>query len=295
MVIRLLLLWSLLAPLLMHEPARPPDADRPQLVRDTPFQENEPRRFRTSAELADAYRGDDTGLAELRCSGSATLSDGSLAWILTRIPRGAVIVDLRQESHGLLNGAAVSWEAESNWANVGHPQQEVLAREKARLEELARTPRVSLPFERTPEAPPEEVAVERVASEQELVEKQGCGYFRVTVSDHLRPADPDVDRFVAFVDELAPGTWLHFHCRAGVGRTTTFMAMYDMLRNAQQVAFDEILSRQAALPPNFELLEIKPTARELYSQERADFIHWFYRFAQERQGREKWSEWLARQ
>ncbi len=287
------LLLLLLAPLIMHEPPRPPDADRPQLVRDTPFQEEEPRRFRTSAELADAYRGEDAGLADLQCSGSATLSEGSVKWMLARVPKNTIVVDLRQESHGILNGAAVEWEAQSNWGEVGRTREQALAQEDQRIKALQGT--VSLLDERNPENPPENVTVKTARSEEQLLQQYGLGYARFTITDHVRPSDQEVDRFLQFVDGLQPGTWLHFHCRAGVGRTTTFMTMYDMLRNARQVSFAEIVRRQAALPPNFDILEVKPDAREQYSQDRADFISWFYRFAQERKSGESWSAWLQKQ
>lgn len=287
------LLLLLLAPLVMHEPPRPPDADRPRLVRDTPFQEGEPRRFRTSAELADAYRGEDAGLADLRCSGSATLSEGSVKWILQKIGQPAIVVDLRQESHGILNGAAVEWEAQSNWGEVGLTREQALAQEEQRIKALQGT--VSVVDERSPANPPENVTVQSAVSEGQLLQKHGLGYARFTVTDHVRPTDLEVDRFLQFVDGLKPGTWLHFHCRAGVGRTTTFMTMYDMLRNARQVPFEEIVRRQAALPPNFDILDVKPDAREQYARDRADFISWFYRFAQERKPEEAWSAWLARQ
>lgn len=277
----------------MHEPPRPPDADKPQLVRDTPFQEGEPRRFRTSAELADAYRGEDAGLADLKCSGSATLSAGSVQWILSRIGKPAIVVDLRQETHAILNGAAIEWEAQDNWGEVGLSRDQVLALERERLKALQGT--VSVIDERNPQNPPQNVTVASTSTEEELVKRAGLGYERLTITDHVRPSDADVDRFLLFVDGLKPGTWLHFHCRAGVGRTTTFMTMYDMLRNAKEVSFEDILRRQAALPPNFDLLEIKPNAREQYSRERADFISWFYRFAQQRQPGQKWSAWLSSQ
>ena len=34
-----------------------------------------------------------------------------------------------------------------------------------------------------------------------------------------------VDYFIDFVENQPENTWLHFHCKAGAGRTTTFMIM----------------------------------------------------------------------
>ncbi len=49
------------------------------------------------------------------------------------------------------------------------------------------------------------------------------------VTDDMAPDAAQTDRFVEFCRTMAPGTWLHIHCRAGHGRTTTFMVMYLLL------------------------------------------------------------------
>ena len=57
-----------------------------------------------------------------------------------------------------------------------------------------------------------------------------------------------VDRFVAFVKGLKTDTWLHFHCHGGDGRTTTFLTLYDMIRNVPQgVDLDDIVARQSMM------------------------------------------------
>ena len=93
-------------------PPRPPDADRPTLVEDHPN-----LLFRTAAQLAAAYKGDSTGLADLKMSGSSEFNSVSLAEILQGLPtRQVTIVDLRQESHVLINDRLVTWEAGEDWS-----------------------------------------------------------------------------------------------------------------------------------------------------------------------------------
>jgi hypothetical protein len=281
----------LLTPLLgwaeAPQPERPADADRPAQVRDAGPDEM-PRSFRTSAQIRDALRKGDNaaGLDNLRASGSSAFSAAGLAWIAKRTGTSLVVVDLRQESHGLLDGAAVSWMATRNWANLGKTREQILKDEADRLTALARLHEV-----RPPESLP------RVSSEQALVEKAGARYFRLTVPDHLRPADADVDRFVAFVRELKPEDWVHFHCRAGHGRTTTFLVLYDMLRNADRASAAEIVARQAAVPPHYDLFDTKRNNGHDNYQERARFVRNFHAYARAfRAGyKSSWTAWLKEQ
>lgn len=40
----------------------------------------------------------------------------------------------------------------------------------------------------------------------------------------------NIDEFIKLYKSLPKDAWLHFHCEAGKGRTTTFLAMYDMMK-----------------------------------------------------------------
>lgn len=62
-------------------------------------------------------------------------------------------------------------------------------------------------------------------------------YIRIPVQDRHGPDDDTVNAFVTFVKTLPEDVWLHFHCLAGEGRTTTFMVIYDILRNAPLVPY----------------------------------------------------------
>ena len=73
-------------------------------------------------------------LEEEGMSGSAQFSEmqfGDLAAELKEESEDVWIVDCRLESHGLINGIAVSWCGEDNGANLGKTAEEVEAEEEA--------------------------------------------------------------------------------------------------------------------------------------------------------------------
>lgn len=254
------------------------------------------RNYRTCAQLAEAFSGDKRGLAELRASGSGAFSRAEMARMLHDWTGPVTVVDLRQETHALINGLPVTWYAPTDWGNVGKSNSEVWRLEN---EQIASTDHVLQlgPVKGDENAIKDmlHIEVERIESEEDVVHDLGLGYLRLYVTDHLRPTDAEVDRFVHFVDEMPEDMWLHFHCRAGKGRTTTFLAMLDMLENAEQVSFNDILARQAALPPNYHLLDTRPRSpRHVYYQQRADFLREFYKFARDRKPAQTWSEWAGR-
>lgn len=53
-------------------------------------------------------------------------------------------------------------------------------------------------------------------------------YVRIPVTDHCAPSSAAINVFRALAGEVTSNDWVHFHCHGGDGRTTTFLAMYDM-------------------------------------------------------------------
>jgi len=210
-------------------------------------------------------------------------------------------VDLRQESHGYLNSNAITLGALNDWVNVGKSRDEVLLGEAQWLKNLSSQKQLvnvlsHKQFKENIFNPGETVIVNNIVDEKSVAEAAGMDYFRLTVTDHMSPADGDVDRFVELVKNLKPFSWLHIHCRGGDGRTTTFMVMYDMLLHANKDSIETINKRQASVEPFYDVLNKKsdnPVKGPLYIK-RTEFLQKFYLFAKDYlNGYEgSWSSWI---
>jgi protein tyrosine phosphatase len=96
--------------------------------------------------------------------------------------------------------------------------------------------------------------------------------------------------------QIPQNQWLYFHCKGGKGRTTTFMAMVDMIHNAKQHSFEEILIRQQKLGGQ-NLLNLNP-AKPLnnYAAERLEFLNSFYQYCQQNNvGKTSWKVWVRKE
>jgi hypothetical protein len=253
-----------------------------------------PHHFRLPPGPPDLALLATAGLASLGASGSAQFSRSELRYVLQRfVPRSAkvVVVDLREEAHGFVDSTPISWHVPRDWLNLGQTREWVLADETRRLTELAQQTSVTVcstldlgDGERAATESPIVLPIKSVQTEEELITRDfGLRYERFTVTDHRAPRVETVHRFLDLVrqlDEAAEPSWLHFHCHGGDGRTTTFLVMYDSLRNAHQVGFDEIVRRQALIGP-YDLAAIKPGWKKPWAEERLRFARRFYDYVRE--------------
>ncbi len=263
-----------------------------------------PKDFRSTAAADSLKNVEMSGLKELNISGSAQFSELELAAMLREITqRPFVIVDLRQESHGFLDGAAISWYGKKNWENQGKTLSEVTELENKLLDELqaAGEAEVALTFKasgKSPDAPRTLLKLNKASNEAALAASYGVSYLRIPATDHILPGDSQVDDFLDFYRTLPPGTWLHFHCHAGHGRTTTFMAMYDILRNQGSVSLEATLKRQAELG-GIDLAQTPKTKKgwevKAY-EERLAFLKQFHSYvASGASLTQSWTQWRAAQ
>ena len=280
------------------------DTDTLTLIFDSTREQGLPSHYRTVAgpwALPTTTPPSRQGLDALRASGSEQPTLSELRTTVRNLAPKVTVVDLRQESHALLCEHPVSWYGPRNWANDGKSLEAVERDEAARIHCLdARgTAAVSRVYAKDPQGRLSEVLVEQIAcerarSEQDILEELGLGAFRVAVRDHSRPSDADVDRFIRFVRELPPDAWLHFHCHAGEGRTTTFLLLYDMLHNAAALGLEELAARQHLLGGVDVLHTAHPGWKGALCAERAAFLDRFHRYAATRDfRRELWTHYLA--
>ena len=67
------------------------------------------------------------------------------------------------------------------------------------------------------------------------------------VTDDQLPKENTINDFIKFVQNTPKDSYLHFYCKAGVGRTTTFMILYDIMKNYNTVPLNDIIIRQVKL------------------------------------------------
>jgi hypothetical protein len=234
----------------------------------------EPRNFRMASDDWHVEPEDEPptreGLDNLHISGSAQCTAAGFASLYATLsaaqgcasaaggagcadfPAAAAVpgapiydIDLRQESHGFADGLPVSWYKKGNLANEGKTPEEVAADETARLSALVGTESKFAPKGKKDKNRFDALIVtpEKIQTEKEIAEAAGFRYTRFYVTDRTQPDTETVEAFLDFVESLPKDAWLHFHCRAGRGRTTTFMAMYDMIRNPD-IPVEAIIERQ---------------------------------------------------
>ena len=242
------------------------------------------------------------GLENLHASAGAQPSLTALAELHEKIsalePYAKIfMVDLRQESHGFANALPVSFYNKHNAANAGKNTSEVLKDEKERLKNLRGVETTFEPLGNDDKKRLKAITIipRVVQTERDVAEKVGFEYKRFAAADMQFPAPEIVDDFVTFVANLPQNSWLHFHCHAGHGRTTTFLVMYDIMKNPD-VPFEEICNRQYLLGGSNLLLE--PEGNDWgakHARDRAKKIRLFYEFVQGTRAEQiglSWSEWL---
>lgn len=282
--------------------------ENPCIVQDTKPDSYDLLNWRTAQMIRDTYHGNTTGLKNLWVSVSGAPGKKGFDAIKEQIAKTTktkyskiIDIDLREESHAFLNGNAITLMSESNWINRGKTHQQSVADEEQWVNSLngkGEIPHIlsekqyrSKKFDQG-----DTIKVTEVQLEKDLVESKGINYLRLTVSDHLHPDSTEVNSFVNLVNQVDDKTWLHIHCRGGKGRSTTFFAMIDMLRNANKVSFMDIIKRQAAVAPFYDLSDINRKAGDNAKeyQERYNFLQHFYSFATDKLNgyAYPWTQWL---
>ncbi|GAA0126846.1 GxGYxYP family putative glycoside hydrolase [Clostridium sp. CTA-19] len=235
-----------------------------------------PETFRKTSDISSIKNNANlnlTGLDKLNISGSHQFSGHNLPILIknidTKLP--ITVIDLRQESHGFINNFPVSWANAQNNANVGLSKDEVLKKEKNDLDSI----KLGVPI-KVYNNPNFTVVPATVENEEKLVTSNSLSYIRIPVTDNNLPTDDMVDYFIETVKSQPKNTWLHFHCKHGVGRTTTFMVMYDMIKNYKDVSAEDIIKRQILLG-NLKDTPIKP----FYDKNSLAFLQNFYKYCKE--------------
>lgn len=265
-----------------------------------------PLNFRTVRDPLKraAWKPGTTGLTGLRLSGSANPVPGQMKALVRELRKNAgsgpiYIVDLRQESHGYFNDKSVSWYGKDNWANVGLTTEAVLKDEGKRLALTQGKTVKTTEFAGGKAVNAGSMLVTAPLTEAVVVKAAGARYVRFTLTDQVAPNPEQVDAFLKFYKNLPQDAWVHFHCQAGMGRTTTFMTMVDIINNAAMVPVEDIAARQYLLNGSNLLGDTGAPGDDWHGSaklDRARFIKYFYDYVQKYPKLNKsWSSWYAGQ
>lgn len=237
------------------------------------------------------------GLKYLRVSGSGQFSEKHFNEMLQHLPispQQLIVLDLRQESHGFINGNPVSWtDGNYNYGNLNKSKPEIEIDEYQRLRLAAQAKRIVV----NPTQEPVKLVVNTVKTERVLVEEKGASYIRLPVTDHNRPSNEVLDHFIELVKSLPSDYWIHFHCKGGKGRTTTFLTLFDIMKNARQVSLNDILKRQQFIGGvDLNQFEMKEGEKKRAAQQRLELVEQFYLYCRQVPDFQmSWSTWIEQQ
>ena len=248
-----------------------------------------PDNFRTTSNLSLIKNKSSlnlNGLESLNISGSQQFSKDNFDLLLKSINANLpiLIVDLRQESHGFINEYPISFSNEKNDGNLGLSKTLVNLTEKKQLKNIELNN--PLTFYNNPKM---SITPIEVLSEKQFIKSIPLSYSRVPVTDTKLPTNEMIDYFINIVKECSKDNWFHLHCKAGFGRTTIFMSMYDMMKNYKNATSQEIINRQLALA-NFNDEGIK----KFTTTDVMNFLNKFYNYCNDSNGdyNTTWSSWL---
>ena len=240
------------------------------ITQDSDRSDSLPKNFRKTTDISKASEFgslNTKGLSDLNISGSGQFTHLNLPLLLENIDTNLPIidVDLRQESHGFINNIAISFSNSNNSANSGLKLDEVIQKENEDLGSI----KLNTPL--TLQNKNKIIIPKKVENEATLTKSNNISYVRIPVTDGGLPNDDMVNYFINLVKNTPKNTWFHFHCKAGIGRTTTFMIMYDIIKNYHDVNLNDIIERQILLSGIS-----KKSAADFYEGRRYDFLSKFY-------------------
>lgn len=226
-----------------------------------------PDNFRSAMSLEDhPYRA--SGSHQLSLAGFARVLDEGV--VSPFGPEEIYIVDLRQETHCFFNGDPVSWYSDNDFGNVGQDPGWIYADEQARLGlyEGRSTKLFTIEPDATDDLQQERVipvsyeeiwvGVARAEADvapilTDLFKPTRVQYKRIPVTDHCAPDALALSQLANLGRIVRENDWVHFHCHGGDGRTTTFLALWDMitweLSGDPMPSLEEFAARQLQLFP----------------------------------------------
>ncbi len=217
---------------------------------------------------------------------SAQFSEDQLQEVRKKYPNDKIIiVDLRGESHGFINGKPVTWHTVFEKENQGKTFSKISSDESERLNSAAKDQQIVvnkiLKKDHAngwyKEVAPIVVDVTQAISEKDLAEENGFEYQRFPIRDLDIPSETEFTRMVNFIKTLPQDQKIYVHCAGGKGRTGTFLVLLDIVKNGKETKLKEIFKRQAKLgAARLDLISEEESWSKEIAKERLKMIENFY-------------------
>ncbi len=144
----------------------------------------------------------------------------------------------------------------------------------------------------------EDLQAEEFLNEKETLHKMGIHYVKYELFRKNFSTDWEfVDRLVNLFESFPKGSWVHFHCAGGRGRTTTVAIMYDIFRNGTDAPLNDITFHHFCLGGE-NMMDTSLIPKGTWTKEKLEgrkaLIQTFYKYMQASDGypHKKWSTWL---
>jgi hypothetical protein len=210
------------------------------------------------------------GLSEIKASGSSQYSENSFKQFMkdikARDPLAEVFLwDLQHYDHVLVNGMDVSL-LETNAEFISDRTAEEIKLSEEQLKQAILHERgirlraldTLYPKDDYHERFSYDVHPEKVETPEEFIARAGAHYILIPTKRFSEISDDtEVDRLVDHVRTKSEHVWDHFHCKMGKSRTTLYLAMNDILYNADKLSMRDIVKRQH-LMGGIDLFDVTP-------------------------------------
>jgi hypothetical protein len=216
------------------------------------------------------------------------------------------VVDLREEPHFFINEVSVSLCKKNTYVNehkfipfIDIPYDMMQIFEDRVVEGLSSKKKYTIFAVKEKENikyTKHVLEKENIYTERMLVQGSGVHYLRLSITDHKRPTDEQVDAFLDLIKDMPKDAWIHFHCRGGVGRTSTLVLIVDMIKNKTKFSMEELIEKQKIQGGAKSLFKMNPLKKHKFLDaiKRKEFLSNFYLYVNDREGygKQSWSSWI---
>lgn len=225
----------------------------------------------TDDESSEDYAKHFRIIKDLNVAGSGQFTPAQLKNATDKIGSdlSITVVDLRLEPHGFINSSPLSFYKKDGKINSGLTTEETISEETNKLAQLNNENTLTLYDKNGNEVGTKDI--ERVYSEQTLCNELKLKYMRFATEYEEVPSTKTVDDFVSFILNEPKNSFLYIHDFNGEARTTTFMAMFDIMKNYKSTSFESIIEKH-----------FKKSGFDLKSDTKTyNFLEGFYKYCTE--------------